>query len=63
MEKFLNNFMRKGDGIWECKHSTELKLPQGRIQVAPGTVLTKGTEFMGIDLVEMLEAAHRRARL
>ena len=35
-------------------------LPNGhKIEVAPDTVLSRGTKFMGIDLVTILDAEHR----
>jgi hypothetical protein len=64
LDSFVKNFMRRSEGVWECRHAAELRLPAGLIiKVAPGTVFTKGTEFMGVDIVEMLEAESRRTRL
>jgi len=60
---FTKHFMRKSDGVWECRHDTELDLPEGRIHVAAGTVFTKGTKFMGVDVVVLLEAEYKQARL
>jgi hypothetical protein len=35
-----------------------LNLPSGRIQVAPGTRFTRGTDFMGVDLAKLLDEFH-----
>ena len=59
METFIRNFVRDADGCWRCISPAELQVPVGRIQVAPGTTFTKGTMFMGIDLVTLLEEHYR----
>jgi len=63
VDRFIKHFMRKADGVWECRRDAEIDLPEGRVEVAAGTVFTRGTTFMGIDMVELLEAEYRRARL
>ena len=60
MEAFIKNFVRDGDGAWRCVKPAELQIEVGRIQVAPGTMFTLGTMFMGIDLAALLEEHHRR---
>lgn len=52
---FFKCFRRAGNGVWICVIPAEVVLPQGRVQIVPGTVLTKGTTFMGIDMVKLLE--------
>ena len=60
MDKFIKHFRRKDAGIWECFEAATLMLPEGRVQVAAGTVFTKGTSFMGIDMAELLDAEHKK---
>jgi hypothetical protein len=55
--------MRRSEGVWECQRVAELQLLEGRMKVSPGTVFTQGTEFLGVDIVELLEAESRRTRL
>ena len=66
MENFIKRFIRISDGIWECVSFAELAGPNGRIQVTRGTRFTRGTNFMGIDLAELLdrqrEKENRRTR-
>ena len=59
METFIKSFVREGDGCWRCVTPAELQVPVGRIQVAPGTTFTRGTQFMGLDLAALLEEQHR----
>ncbi|MEA3192776.1 MAG: hypothetical protein QOD26_1109 [Betaproteobacteria bacterium] len=60
MGDFINHFVRDDSGAWRCIQPAELDVATGRIQVAPGTIFTPGTQFMGIDLAGMLEEHHRR---
>jgi hypothetical protein len=39
-----------------------LELPQGRIQVTPGTVFTRGTKFMNVDVAELLDEQYETYR-
>jgi hypothetical protein len=55
MHDFIKNFVRTPDGGWLCVELAELKTPQGRIQVAPGTRFERGTIFMGVELARMLD--------
>jgi hypothetical protein len=58
MDTFIKCFVREGSGAWRCIEAAELQLAVGRVQVAPGTRFTLGTQFMGIDLAAMLEEKH-----
>jgi hypothetical protein len=60
METFITNFVREAEGAWRCIKPAELQVAAGRIQVAPGTMFTRGTHFMGVDLASLLEEHHRR---
>ena len=60
MQNFYRCFRRNGYGVWICIAPGEITLPQGRIQVTPGTTLTKGTTFMGVDVVKLLDEHDRR---
>ena len=55
MQKFIKHFVRDQYGAWRCIEPAELELPEGRIQVTPGTVFTRGTKFMNVDLAELLD--------
>jgi hypothetical protein len=54
MKDVSQAFRRNTDGSWVCIVPATLDLPIGRIQVVPGTTFTKGTTFMGADVVEWL---------
>jgi hypothetical protein len=58
MQNFIKHFIREGSGRWRCFEPATLTLPQGRIQVVPGTVFVRGTTFMNIDIAEMLDQQH-----
>jgi hypothetical protein len=49
-------------GAWRCIERAELELPQGRIQVTPGTVFTRGTKFMNVDVAELLDEQYETYR-
>jgi hypothetical protein len=65
MQNFLKCFVRDQSGAWRCIAPADLQTPQGRIQVTPGSVFTKGTRFMNVDLAVLLDEAqakeHRRS--
>ena len=64
VQAFFKAFFRNPDGSWTCIAPATLEHPKGRIQVAQGTHFTRGTSFMGVDLVEWLEKQRReQARL
>jgi hypothetical protein len=48
-------FKRDADGSWRCVAPARIEHPNGRIEVTPGTRLTLGTRFMGVDLAAWLE--------
>ena len=60
MQDFARCFVRNGRDAWLCVASGEFAFPEGRVQVAPGLILAKGTKFMGVDLVALLEAEEAR---
>ena len=62
MEEFIKHFRRESAGGWVCEEAATLDLPQGRVQVAPGTRLVIGTRFMNVDLARMLDAEYSRGR-
>ncbi|MGQ0651313.1 MAG: hypothetical protein ACT4P4_03440 [Betaproteobacteria bacterium] len=62
MQEFIKNFRRVGPGDWVCIEAATLMLPEGRIQVAPGTRFTLGTKFMNIELAALLEAEYQKSR-
>jgi hypothetical protein len=62
MDEFIKHFRREGPGDWVCIEPATLLLPQGRIQVAPGTRFTIGTKFMNIELARVLEEKYRLER-
>ena len=55
MQQFYRAFSRNSDGSWTCVAAATLLHPAGRVQVAEGTLLYPGTNFMGVDLVRLLE--------
>jgi hypothetical protein len=59
VENFIKHFVRDTHGAWRCLEPATLDLPQGRVQVVPGTVFTLGTKFMNVDIAEMLETQYR----
>ena len=60
MQRFIRHFKREAKGVWICAAPAELDLPQGRVQVAPGTRFTLGTTFMNVELAAMLDAEYER---
>lgn len=54
MDSFAKHFKRDSRG-WTCMSQASLDLPTGRIQVAPGTHFTRGTDFMGVDVAKILD--------
>lgn len=59
MEQFIKHFRREGD-VWICVEPAELNLPQGRVQVTPGSRFTRGTKFMNIELAALLEEQYAK---
>ena len=60
MLQFIKHFRREGVGVWVCIEAATLDLPQGRVQVAPGSRFTLGTLFMNVELASLLEAEYER---
>ena len=61
-DQFIKHFRREGAGEWVCVAPATLDLPQGRVQVNPGTRLAVGTKFMNVDLARLLDEHYSRAR-
>jgi hypothetical protein len=57
---FITRFQREGGGNWLCVAPATLDLPQGRVQVAPGTRVTIGTKFMNVDVARLLDEEYSR---
>ena len=55
LKNFIKHFVRDAHGAWRCIEPATLDLPSGRVQVTPGSVFTKGTAFMNVDLAELLD--------
>lgn len=55
MKKFVERFRKIRPGIWECVTHAEYDGPEGRIQVAAGSRVQRGTMFMGMDIARMLD--------
>ena len=60
MQTFIKGFVRDRYGVWRCIEPATLDLPSGRIQVTPGTVFTRGTKFMNVELAKLLDEEHER---
>ena len=60
MQQFIKHFRREGAGDWVYVEAASLDLPEGRVQVNPGTRLKIGTKFMNVDLARMLDAEYSR---
>ena len=60
MQRFIRCFRREGVGTWMCLQPAELLLPQGRIQVNPGTRFTRGTRFMNVEIAALLDGEYDR---
>jgi hypothetical protein len=59
---FIKHFVRDKYGAWHCISPADIDLPKGRVQVTPGTVFTRGTKFMNVDLAELLEAEYIKSK-
>jgi len=55
MERFITHFQRVSRGVWDCVSPIEIDLPSGRVQVTPGTRVTIGVKFMGVDIARLLD--------
>lgn len=61
MERFMKRFRRESAGVWVCIEPASLELPEGRIQVSPGTRLTRGTSFMNVDVAKLLDERYEKS--
>ena len=63
MQRFSAHFVREREGIFRCLSHAAFPLPNGRkIEVAPDTVLSSGTAFMGVDLAALLEDHYQHTK-
>ena len=61
MRQFIRHFEREREGVWRCKSFATLHLPEGKkVEIAPGTVLVRGSSFMGLDLAQMLDEQNQQ---
>lgn len=60
MEQFIKHFRREGPGVWMCIEPATIDLPEGRVQVAVGTRLTRGTMFMNVEIARLLDEQYER---
>ena len=60
MDKFIRHFLREGPGVWSYIEPADLSLPEGRIQVTPGTRFTRGTMFMNVELAKLLDEQYEK---
>lgn len=61
LQNFIKHFRRLGQGVWVCVEPVDLELPQGRIQVTPGSQFTIGTKFMNVELAQLLDDQYENA--
>jgi hypothetical protein len=55
VQEFIKCFERDEFGAWRCIKPADIQLPSGRLQVTPGSVFTRGTRFMNVDLATLLD--------
>jgi hypothetical protein len=55
-----NAFYRNEDGSWICIDPVTIEHPNGRVQIASGTILIPGILYMGIDLAIWLDEQIRK---
>lgn len=55
MHEFRECFIRDPSGAWRCVKPADLQLPTGRVQVTAGSVFTRRTPFMNVDLAALLD--------
>jgi hypothetical protein len=58
MQQFIKNFRRETGGVWVCVEPATMDLPQGRVQVTPGTRF--GEKFMNVELARLLDEEFSR---
>ena len=54
------HFERAGPGKWTCIKQIGFNTQRGRIDIAPETTLTVGTNFMGVDMAFLLDGEYER---
>ena len=62
MDKLIRHFVREAPGVWRCQTDATVTLASGRIQVASGTRVTRGTFFMGIELARLLDEQYEKQK-
>ena len=60
MQNFIKHFVRESSGRWHCVEPAEIGLPEGRVQVAPGSVFVRGTRYMNIDVAQLLDEQYEK---
>ncbi len=60
MKEFFRRFRREGVGVWVCIQPAEVQVPEGRVQVSPGTRFTRGTSFMNVEMAALLDEEYDR---
>lgn len=60
MQNFIKHFGRVGPGVWVCVEAVTLDLPEGRVQVTPGSQFTLGTKFMNVELAKLLDQQYEK---
>ena len=55
MHEFRQCFIRDPSGAWRCVKPADIQLPTGRVQVTAGSVFTRTTRFMNVDLAALLD--------
>jgi hypothetical protein len=60
VKDFIRHFQRDALGVWLCIAPAEIQLPQGRIQITPGSKFTRGTRFMNVELAALLDEQWER---
>lgn len=60
VHNFIKRFVRDQHGAWRCIAPGEVQTPKGRVQVTPGSVFTRGTKFMNVDVAELLDQQYEK---
>ena len=55
VQEFIKCFIRDPSGGWRCVKAADIQLPTGRVQVIAGSVFTRSTRFMNVDLAALLD--------
>ena len=48
-------FQKNPDGSWTCIKSVTIKGVIGEIQIGVGKAFTRGVQYMGVDIAELLD--------